>query len=69
MTLAEVSKLSLREKLQVMEAIWMDLREHIEVMEIPESHRRLLDERRTRVAVGTSTLLNWDQVKSNIGRA
>ena len=69
MSIAEVSKLPLREKLQIMEAIWMDLREHVEVMEIPESHRRLLDKRRARVAGGTSTLLNWDQVKYSIGRA
>jgi hypothetical protein len=68
MTLEEVKTLSLREKLQIMDAIWMDLREHVETLDIPQSHKELLDVRRERVATGKAVLHDWDDVKDTIGR-
>ncbi len=68
MSVTEISKLPLREKLQIMEAIWADLSEQAERFEIPPEHLRLLDARRARVASGESTLHDWDSVKHNIGR-
>ena len=68
MSLAEVAKLPLREKFQIMEAIWADLSERMEQFEIPPEHEKLLDVRRARVAAGESTLKEWDAVKHNIGR-
>jgi len=69
LTVADVAKLLLREKLQLMEAIWEDLRGRVDAIEIPEKHRRILDERRARVASGEATLLDWDRVKHSLGRA
>ena len=69
MSIADVAKLPLREKLQIMETIWLDLRSHVEAIDAPEEHRRILDERRARVASGSSSLLDWDQVKQTIGRS
>ena len=68
MSLTDVSQLSLREKLQIMEAIWHDLRDHAEKLDIPTSHRELLDTRRDRVATGKAMIQDWDQVKHTIGR-
>jgi len=69
MTVADISKLSLREKLQVMEAIWEDLRGRVDVMDVPEEHRQILDDRRARVESGESMVLPWDRVKHSLGRA
>jgi hypothetical protein len=69
MTVADIAKLSLREKLQLMEAIWEDLRGRVDTMEVPEEHRRILDERRERIATGEATILKWDKVKHSLGRA
>jgi len=69
MTVADIAKLSLREKLQLMEAIWEDLRGRVDTMEVPEEHRRILDERRARIATGEATILEWDQVKHSLARA
>ena len=68
MSLAEVTMLSLREKLQIMEAIWIDLRQHVETLDIPASHLHILEERSARVAEGKSALLDWDKVKHTIGK-
>jgi hypothetical protein len=68
MSIAEVNKLTLREKLQIMEAIWVDLRQHVDVLDAPKEHRDLLDSRRGRVDSGQAALHDWDQVKHTIGR-
>lgn len=68
MSIAEVSKLTLREKLQIMELIWQDLRSHVDGMDAPESHRKLLDERQARVASGKAQVRDWDELKHSIGR-
>lgn len=67
-TVSEVKDLPVREKLQLMEAIWEDLRTHFENSDPPASHRELLDERRRRVEEGQACLLDWDEVKLTLGR-
>jgi hypothetical protein len=69
MTVADLAKLSLREKLQLMEAIWEDLRGCVDAMDVPKEHRRILDERRSRIASGEARLLDWNQVKQSLGQA
>jgi hypothetical protein len=69
MSLTDINQVSLREKLKIEEAIWHDLRDHAENLEIPPSHRELLDRRCNRVSSGQSMLRDWDQVKPMIGRA
>jgi hypothetical protein len=66
MTSFEISRYSLREKLQIMQMIWEDLRGAIEDMEVPGTHKHLLDARRSRSERGESKLLDWTQVKHNI---
>ena len=68
MTTAEVKDLSLSEKLQIMEAIWLDLRDHVDACPISPETRTLLDSRRERVVSGEAALRDWDEVKHSIGR-
>jgi hypothetical protein len=69
MTVADLAKLSLREKLQLMDAIWEDLRGRVDAMGVPEEHRRILNERLSRVSSGEATIHDWDKVKQTLGRA
>ncbi|MBE7504032.1 MAG: addiction module protein [Verrucomicrobiales bacterium] len=69
MTVEEVKKLPVAQKMQIMEAIWEDLRDRFEQAELPDSIKRLLDQRRARARDGSAVLLDWDSVKSGIGRA
>jgi hypothetical protein len=68
MSIADVSSLSIREKLQLMECLWLDLRGVVESADIPTSHQAILDQRRARVESGESRLHEWDDVKDSIGR-
>jgi putative addiction module component (TIGR02574 family) len=68
MTPAEIKLLPIDQKFQIMESIWADLHEQIQGMEISQSVKNLLDQRRASVESGESKLLEWDDVKSTIGR-
>jgi putative addiction module component (TIGR02574 family) len=69
MTAAEVKELPITEKIQLMEVLWQDLRDRFDQMDLPQAHKDLLDQRRLHVEQGTAKLLDWDTVKSTIGRA
>lgn len=69
MTADEVKTLPVTEKIQLMEALWQDLREQFERMELSDGQKALLDGRRAAVEQGESRLHDWDAVKSAIGRA
>lgn len=68
MSISEVNNLSLREKFQVMELIWADLRDHVDKLDIPTAHKQLLDSRQERVTSGMASIQDWDQVKHSIGK-
>lgn len=68
MTTEELKSLPREEKVLMMETLWVDLRDHFEQAVIPATHKTLLDTRREQVVAGESRLLDWDQVKSTIGR-
>jgi hypothetical protein len=49
-----------------MEALREDLSRSAEVIESPEWHREILDERRRRVADGTAQFEDWETAKAKI---
>jgi hypothetical protein len=69
MTIEEVRTLPVAQKMQIMEAIWEDLRGRFEQSEPPQRLKDLLDQRRARTREGSAKILDWDAVKSGIGGA
>jgi len=68
MTTDEIKRLPIEQKIQIMEALWDDLRERFDRADLPASVKRLLDERRERVRSGQAQLLDWDSIKETLGR-
>ena len=68
MKTVELSQFTLREKFQIMESIWEELRGHVDRFEVPQTHKDILDERRRRVQSGEAKLLEWDEFKRTIGK-
>lgn len=68
MTATEVKTLPVVQKIQLMEAIWEDLRARFEQAELPPRLKALLDQRRARAREGSAQVLDWDAVKSSVGR-
>jgi putative addiction module component (TIGR02574 family) len=64
----EVKALPLAEKMRLMEVLWLDLRDRFEQMDLSESQKARLDQRRVAAERGESRLHDWDAVKSSFGR-
>ncbi|MBO61341.1 MAG: acyl-protein synthetase [Verrucomicrobiales bacterium] len=59
----------LREKLQVMEALWDDIARQDDVLEMPQWQKDLLDERERMVAEGKAEFVDWEVAKEQIAKA
>jgi putative addiction module component (TIGR02574 family) len=68
MSIAELRKLPLREKFQILEVIWDDLSARMEEMAVSPAVRELLDSRLERIANGSTEVHDWDSVKVSIGQ-
>jgi putative addiction module component (TIGR02574 family) len=66
MSIAEIHQLPLREKLQIMEAIWDDLRANAEKLPVPQWHKDILEARLKAVEEGREKVLEWDEVKRTL---
>lgn len=67
-TAAEIKAMPIGQKFLIMETLWQDLQERFEAMPVPQDLKDLLDDRRARVARGEAAVLDWDEVKSALGR-
>ncbi|MBM3302089.1 MAG: addiction module protein [Deltaproteobacteria bacterium] len=63
-----LSKLSLAQKLDLMEAIWEDLAKHEQTLESPDWHGRVLKDRDEALAAGKATVSSWEEAKDRIRR-
>jgi hypothetical protein len=63
-----LSKLTLAQKLDLMEAIWDDLAKHEESLESPHWHEEVLKERERALAGGEAIVSDWEEAKGRIRR-
>jgi F420-0:gamma-glutamyl ligase len=68
MSITEIKKLPIREKFQILEALWEDMREEIEDTDIPESHKKILDDCEARVLAGEEKFYSLEEARNMIGR-
>ena len=68
MSVAEIRQLPLREKFQILEALWADLGERVESIPLSPAEESLLDYRLQRIESGQTQIHEWDEVKDAIGK-
>lgn len=68
MTAEDLKALPIARKIQIMEALWEDLRDRFDRLELSQQQKELLDRRRARAKEGVVQLLDWEAVKGTIGR-
>jgi putative addiction module component (TIGR02574 family) len=61
-----LSKLSVAEKLDLMEALWADLTRDEKKVKSPPWHETVLKDREEAFAVGKATVSDWEQAKKRI---
>ncbi len=62
----ELDKLTIEEKIQIMEAVWEDLCKNVENFKPPDWHQGILQDREQRVNRGESQFTEWGQAKKQI---
>jgi putative addiction module component (TIGR02574 family) len=63
-----LSKLTLAQKLDLLETIWDDLAKQEETFESPPWHEEVLKDREEALAAGKATVSDWDEAKDRIRR-
>lgn len=61
-----LNEMTIEEKLQVMEAIWDDLRQHADEIRSPAWHGEVLAEREAAIARGDEAFQDWEAAKQRI---
>ena len=61
-----LSRLSLAQKLDLMETLWADLTRDEEKLESPAWHRTILEDREKALRAGKVTVSDWEQAKKRI---
>jgi putative addiction module component (TIGR02574 family) len=63
-----LSKLTLAQKLDLMEAIWDDLAKQEKTLESPQWHEEILKDREEALAAGKASISDWEEAKDRIRR-
>lgn len=61
-----LNKMTMPEKLRLMEALWADLSRQADDMELPAWHAQALRETEQRVAEGKETTIDWETAKKEL---
>ena len=67
--LSEIKQLSKEEKLHLIETIWQQLSIDEEQLEVPHSHKEMLEKRAAMAERGEAEFLDWQQAKKQINKA
>jgi hypothetical protein len=58
--------MTIKEKLEILEALWEDLARNAQSVKSPDWHKKTLEERSQRVAQGTARFTDWETAKAEI---
>ncbi|SHE23408.1 addiction module protein [methanotrophic endosymbiont of Bathymodiolus puteoserpentis (Logatchev)] len=64
MTIAEISKMSVLERLQTMEALWDSLTREPTGVNSPKWHENILSDRREKIESGNANFISLEELKS-----
>lgn len=61
--MSELHKLSVKDKIKVVQTLWDDIAEEQSIEEFPEAHKKILDERIQKIAEGQAVFKPWSEVR------
>jgi len=61
--ISELHKLSVKDKMEVVQTLWDDIAEKQAITDIPETHKKILDERLHLISSGQAIFKPWSEVQ------
>ena len=61
--LSELHKLSVKDKIKVVQTLWDDIAREQSIEGIPLAHKKILDERLQKIAIGNATFKPWSEIQ------
>ena len=61
--MSELHKLSVKDKIKVVQTLWDDIAEEQSIEEFPEAHKKILDERIQKISSGMAVFKPWTEVQ------
>jgi putative addiction module component (TIGR02574 family) len=61
--MSELHKLSVKDKIEVVQSLWDDIAEEQSIGEFPEAHQKILDERIKKIAEGEAIYKPWSEIQ------
>jgi len=61
--MAELHKLSIKDKIKVVQTLWDDIAKEQSIEELPDTHKKILNERLQKISNGSALLKPWSEVQ------
>ena len=68
-TTINMDELSIQEKIQIMESLWVELSKNADKVESPDWHKNVLQERENNIKEGKDQFIDWNTAKNNIHKS
>jgi len=65
-TVIQIEKMSLKQKLQIMETLWESISHHEGEFTSPAWHEQALRETETKLAAGQEKIVDWEEAKRDL---
>ena len=62
--MAELHKLSVKDKIKVVQTLWDDIAKEQSIEGLPETHKKILNERLRKIDAGNAILKQWSDVQT-----
>jgi putative addiction module component (TIGR02574 family) len=69
MTTNDIARLSLAERIQLVEEIWDSIADEVAAMPLSDTHKSVLDERIAKLKNGTDKLSSWKEAKERVRKS
>jgi len=62
--MSELHKLSVKDKIKVVQSLWDDIAKEQSIEGLPETHKKILNERLRKIDTGNAVLKPWSEVQT-----
>jgi putative addiction module component (TIGR02574 family) len=61
--MSELHKLSVKDKIKVVQSLWDDIAKEQSIEGLPEAHKKILDERLIKIESGNAHFKSWSEIQ------